>query len=48
MRLFRGMLLEVVREISFEIGMLGQHGLDIKDPGEPCPAGAADAARLSF
>ena len=26
--------LEEVREIAFEIGMLGQHGLDINDPRE--------------
>jgi len=34
MRLFRGRPLEEVREIAFEIGMLGQHGLDINDPKE--------------
>jgi tetratricopeptide (TPR) repeat protein len=34
MRLFRGRPLEEIREISFEIGMLGQHGLDINDPRE--------------
>jgi len=32
--LFHGMLLEVVREIAFEIDMLGLHGLDINDPQE--------------
>jgi tetratricopeptide (TPR) repeat protein len=34
MRLFRSRPLEEVREISFEIGMLGRHGLDINDPKE--------------
>jgi hypothetical protein len=34
MRLFSGKSLEEVREIAFEIGMLGQHGLDINDPRE--------------
>ena len=34
MRLFRGKSLEEVREIAFEIGMLGQYGLDINDPKE--------------
>jgi len=34
MRLFRGRPLEEVREIAFEIGILGQHGLDINDPKE--------------
>jgi hypothetical protein len=34
LRLFRGKLLQEVREISFEIGMLGQCGLDINDPKE--------------
>jgi hypothetical protein len=33
-RLFRGRSLEEVREITFEIGMLGQHAQDINDPGE--------------
>ena len=33
-RLFRGKSLEEVREIAFEIGMLGQYGLDINDPRE--------------
>lgn len=32
MRLFRGKSLEEIREITFEIGMLGRHGLDINDP----------------
>jgi hypothetical protein len=31
-RLFRGKSLQEVQEITFEIGMLGQHGLDINDP----------------
>ena len=31
-----------LQEITFEIGMLGQYGLDINDPQEgPGPAGAA-------
>ena len=34
LRLFRGKSLEEIREISFEIGMLGRHGLDINDPQE--------------
>jgi hypothetical protein len=34
MRLFRGKLLQEVREIDFEICLLGQHGLDINDPKE--------------
>ncbi|MBN1236657.1 MAG: tetratricopeptide repeat protein [Methanotrichaceae archaeon] len=34
MRLFAGKSLQEVREIAFEIGMLGQHGLDINDPTE--------------
>ena len=34
MRLIRGRPLEEVREIAFEIGMLGQYGLDINDPKE--------------
>jgi len=32
LRLFRGKSLEEILEISFEIGMLGRHGLDINDP----------------
>jgi hypothetical protein len=32
LRLFRGKAPEEIREISFEIGMLGRHGLDINDP----------------
>ena len=32
--LFRGKSLEDIRDISFEIGMLGRHGLDINDPQE--------------
>jgi len=31
LRLFRGKSIDEVREITFEIGMLGQHGLDIND-----------------
>ena len=31
LRLFRGKSLEEIREITFEIGMLGRHGLDIND-----------------
>jgi len=34
MRLFRGRPLKEVQEIAFEIGMLGQQGLDINDPKE--------------
>ena len=34
MRLFWGKLLEEVREIAFDIGMLGNYGLDINDPKE--------------
>ncbi|MDD2755343.1 MAG: tetratricopeptide repeat protein [Methanothrix sp.] len=34
LRLFRGKSLDEVREIAFEIGMLGQNGLDINDPNE--------------
>lgn len=34
MRLFRGKTLDEVRNIAFEIGMLGQQGLDINDPKE--------------
>jgi hypothetical protein len=32
LRLFRGKSLEEIGEISFEIGMLGRHGLDIDEP----------------
>ena len=34
LRLFRGKSPEEIREISFDIGMLGRHGLDINDPQE--------------
>jgi hypothetical protein len=34
MRLFRGRPLEVVREIAFEIGILGKYGRDESDPQE--------------
>jgi tetratricopeptide (TPR) repeat protein len=34
MRLFREKSLQEVQEITFEIGMLGQYGLDINDPQE--------------
>ncbi|MDD2754390.1 MAG: hypothetical protein PHS80_02565 [Methanothrix sp.] len=34
MRLFRGKPLEEIREIAFEIGMLGQHRRDESDPRE--------------
>ncbi len=34
LHLFRGKSLDEVREIAFEIGMLGQHGLNINDPQE--------------
>ena len=34
MRLFRGKLLQEIQEITFEIRMLRQHGLDINDPQE--------------
>ena len=38
LRLFRGMSREEIREITFEIGMLGRHGLDIKRlHGDACP-----------
>lgn len=30
--LLRGKSLEMIQEIAFEIGMLGQYGLDINDP----------------
>ena len=33
-RLFRGKSLQEVREITFEIGILGKYGLDINDPQE--------------
>jgi hypothetical protein len=32
MRLFRGMSLQEIQEVTFEIGMLGKYGLDINDP----------------
>jgi hypothetical protein len=32
--LLSGKSLEKIREIAFEIGMLGQYGLDINDPTE--------------
>jgi len=42
LRLFRGRSLPEIREITFEIGMLGKYGLDINDPQEiPGPAVAA-------
>jgi hypothetical protein len=42
MRLFREKSLQEIQEIAFEIGMLGQYGLDINHPKEgPGPAGAA-------
>ena len=34
MRLFAGKKLDEVREVAFEIVLLGQHGLDINDPKE--------------
>jgi len=34
LRLFRGMSLPEIQEITFEIGMLGKYGLDINDPQE--------------
>ena len=34
MQLFSGKSLDEVREVAFEIGMLGQYGLDINDPKE--------------
>jgi hypothetical protein len=34
MRLFQGKSLEEIKEITFEIGMLGKYGLDINDPQE--------------
>jgi hypothetical protein len=47
MRLFSGKSLEEVREIAFEIGMLGQHGLDINDPqGYARPASSAGEGLL--
>jgi hypothetical protein len=45
MQLFRGMSLEEVREIAFEIGILGRYELDINKPqGDLCPAGVAGEA----
>jgi hypothetical protein len=42
LRLFRGKSLQEIQEITFEIGMLGQYGLDINDPQvHPHPAVAA-------
>jgi hypothetical protein len=39
MRLFREKSLQEIQEIAFEIGMLGQYGLDINHPKEgPGPA----------
>ena len=32
LRLFHGKSPEEIREMSFEIGMIGRHGLDINDP----------------
>ena len=32
---FHGKSLQEVREIAFEIGMLGQHAQDVNDPKEP-------------
>lgn len=32
--LFRGKSLQEIREITFEIGILGKYGLDINDPKE--------------
>jgi len=51
LRLFRGKSLEEIREISFEIGMLGQYGLDINDPKEThvlrrCRGGVISALQL--
>gem|GEM_PF-3097942 len=34
LRLSRGKALEEIREIAFEIGMIGRHGQDINDPQE--------------
>jgi hypothetical protein len=34
MRLFSGKTLDEVREVTFEIGLQGQYGLDINDPTE--------------
>jgi hypothetical protein len=34
LRLFRGMSLQEIQEITFEIGMLGKYGLDINDSQE--------------
>ena len=36
LRLFRGKSLEEIREITFVIGMLGRHGLDINDSKSYC------------
>jgi len=33
LRLFLSKSTEEIREIAFEIGLLGQYGLDINDPG---------------
>jgi len=41
MQLFRGKSLEEIREIAFEIGMLGRQGLDINDPKSSASADAA-------
>jgi hypothetical protein len=47
LRLFRGKSLQEIREITFEIGMLGRYGLDINDPlVQPRPAIAAGEALL--
>lgn len=32
MKMFKGKSLDEIKEITFEIGMLGQYGRDINDP----------------
>jgi len=45
--MFCGKSREEFREISFEIGMLGRHWLDINNPRlSPCPAGAVGVGLL--
>jgi len=47
LRMFCGKSREEFREISFEIGMLGRHWLDINDPKlSPGPAGAVGVGLL--
>ena len=46
MRLFRGKSLEEVREIAFEIVMLGQYGRDESDPRRRTSCGLAGISHL--